>query len=739
MLGSVEADDVRGHRPPTLATTIGADPPPPSDRPTVNSGVHRIRIGLGRSARLSTPLHLGGWHESAHRSIGRVRCAWRPCSRRRCVVAAVAAGDAEPSARCSRQRAARRQRRHSRRRLKPTRESSAPRRRPASHRRPLGPVHVDGGHRRRRRHGNATRRVAGGRLAAGRRRRSASTVRSRPVPRSGSPDARGTSPWPPASARSPSPPAPRRSAATAASTSVSAQCPRRRPRSAHATRPSGSTPAPAPASHVGSVAAADGGTGHRRQRPDFVADGPGPDSVGAVDPASAFSTSAGRPPSGHVPGDARRRVGPAGAAPTSSATDADSAIASIAITRRPSPASPSTGTGAGTARLDVAGDDRRRHVRRDDHVHHRRRPRPGDDAARSRVTVEAPPVLTPISAVQGPAPASPIVGQDVVVEAVVTSMFTRQDVPDGFFVQEEDGDGDTTGHVRGHVRVLPRRLPGRSPPVTSSGSRGEVAEFFGMTQVDGDRRHQRADRRRCRAATPLPTATAVDAPGRRLDARRGDVRDRRGDGRHVPRHARRHRVLRARPLRPARADRRRAAVPVHPRQRARAPPATPRSSPTWRPGGSSSTTTTTTRTTPSATAPDEPYPYPTPGLSVDQPACAAATRSTGLTGVLHWSFAGQTGTDAWRVRPIPGEDYTFEPANPPPGRAGRRRRRPAGSPASTSSTTSRRSTRRRRTTRAVRAVGHARLPWRRLGRRAGAPAGQDRRRHRRRSTPTSSG
>ena len=39
---------------------------------------------------------------------------------------------------------------------------------------------------------------------------------------------------------------------------------------------------------------------------------------------------------------------------------------------------------------------------------------------------------------------------------------------------------------------------------------------------------------------------------------------------------------------------------------------------------------------------------------------------TGLTGVLHWSFAGLTGTDAWRVRPTAAHPVAFTVANPRP-------------------------------------------------------------------------
>lgn len=63
---------------------------------------------------------------------------------------------------------------------------------------------------------------------------------------------------------------------------------------------------------------------------------------------------------------------------------------------------------------------------------------------------------------------------------------------------------------------------------------------------------------------------------------------------------------------------------------------------------------------------DKPYFWPGPGLSVDNFFRGGDT-ITGLTGVLHWSFAGQTGTDAWRIRPVePAFSYAFESVNPTP-------------------------------------------------------------------------
>ncbi|HVF18403.1 MAG TPA: ExeM/NucH family extracellular endonuclease, partial [Steroidobacteraceae bacterium] len=44
-------------------------------------------------------------------------------------------------------------------------------------------------------------------------------------------------------------------------------------------------------------------------------------------------------------------------------------------------------------------------------------------------------------------------------------------------------------------------------------------------------------------------------------------------------------------------------------------------------------------------------------------------RIDALVGVLHWSFAGQSGTDAWRVRPTRSNPIEFEVRNPRPARA----------------------------------------------------------------------
>lgn len=66
---------------------------------------------------------------------------------------------------------------------------------------------------------------------------------------------------------------------------------------------------------------------------------------------------------------------------------------------------------------------------------------------------------------------------------------------------------------------------------------------------------------------------------------------------------------------------------------------------------------------PITTSPNTPYYHPVPGLSTTNYFRGGDT-ITNLTGVLHWSFAGQSGTDAWRIRPVTEAfSYAFTPEN----------------------------------------------------------------------------
>jgi predicted extracellular nuclease len=63
---------------------------------------------------------------------------------------------------------------------------------------------------------------------------------------------------------------------------------------------------------------------------------------------------------------------------------------------------------------------------------------------------------------------------------------------------------------------------------------------------------------------------------------------------------------------------------------------------------------------------DEPYYWPRPGLS-NSNFLRGGDGIEGLTGILHWSFAGSSGTDAWRIRPVePTFSYDFTRDNSRP-------------------------------------------------------------------------
>ncbi len=65
-------------------------------------------------------------------------------------------------------------------------------------------------------------------------------------------------------------------------------------------------------------------------------------------------------------------------------------------------------------------------------------------------------------------------------------------------------------------------------------------------------------------------------------------------------------------------------------------------------------------------SPNTAYYHPVPGLSISNYFRGGDT-ITNLTGVLHWSFAGLSGTDAWRIRPVTeAYSYAFTPVNTRP-------------------------------------------------------------------------
>jgi predicted extracellular nuclease len=97
----------------------------------------------------------------------------------------------------------------------------------------------------------------------------------------------------------------------------------------------------------------------------------------------------------------------------------------------------------------------------------------------------APPPLRRVHQVQGVDAASPVAGQNVVLEGVVTGFVTSASGRDGFYLQEEDADADTDPATSEGIYIY---TPGNATAATLSigdvvSVTGTVTEFNGLTEL----------------------------------------------------------------------------------------------------------------------------------------------------------------------------------------------------------------------------------------------------------------
>lgn len=274
-----------------------------------------------------------------------------------------------------------------------------------------------------------------------------------------------------------------------------------------------------------------------------------------------------------------------------------------------------------------------------------------------------PPAIRPIHEVQGSGPSVAITAT-VTVQGVVTSVFTNNDVRDAFFVQEEDADADADPATSEGIFVFCRGTCPAAPQVGDVITvTGDPEEFFGMSQIDVTGAGGAITV--ASSGNPLPTAVPVALPAAGPTNAAATFEAQEGmlvtfpDALSVSEYfelARYGQVVLSAGGRPEQFT------------DASAPSVT---------GYTAFLGELAARRIildddnnnqndmVSGPQNNEPYPYPTPGLSTTNTVRGGDT-ITGLTGVLHWSFAGLTGTDAWRIRPVTGQSYTFTPANPRP-------------------------------------------------------------------------
>jgi uncharacterized protein len=274
------------------------------------------------------------------------------------------------------------------------------------------------------------------------------------------------------------------------------------------------------------------------------------------------------------------------------------------------------------------------------------------------VVVSDQDAVTPISSIQGDGDASPVVGERVNVEAVVTSVITSSDVTDGFFLQEEDADADADPATSEGVYVFCRTA---CPEDLTAGDRlrvsGEVAEFNNSTQVDaafGDGSFELLE-----SGAALPTAAVVELPADASTEDPATFEDVEGMRTTIP-----TTLAVSEYFNQARFGE------IVLTAEERAYQFTQTDEPSVE-GYDAHLADLATRQiildddsnsqNAATTGPEdnEPYYYPTPGLSTGNFFRGGDT-ITELTGVLEYAFG------AWKVRPVAGADYTFDSANPRP-------------------------------------------------------------------------
>ena len=330
--------------------------------------------------------------------------------------------------------------------------------------------------------------------------------------------------------------------------------------------------------------------------------------------------------------------------------------------------------GGRRARRDAARRHHRRHRHPRPHAHdhgdHRRHRacglrRPGADARRRRrrhhrrSRVPSPSrslTITPISDVQGTTPTSPLVGDRVVVQGIVTSTYTTSDTLSGFFVQEEDADTDGDAATSEGVSV---DCTGACPVGLTAGDlvevTGIVLEDFAMTQIQATATGRVEV---LSSGNALPTATEISLPAAGRTDAAATFESVEGmlttftdtlavtESFELARFGQLELIAGGRPYQFTHD-----ALPSVTGYTAYlAEQATRRI--ILDDDNDDQNDAVTGRA-------DEDYPYPSPGLSTTNRFRGGDT-IVDLTGALEWSFG------AWRLRPVPGVDYTFESANPVP-------------------------------------------------------------------------
>lgn len=267
-----------------------------------------------------------------------------------------------------------------------------------------------------------------------------------------------------------------------------------------------------------------------------------------------------------------------------------------------------------------------------------------------------------ISEVQGSGAVAALNNETVTVQAIVTSLFERGDVLDGFFIQEEASDADNNPATSEGIYVFCRN--GGCPSDLAVGDlvtvNGRVTEFFDVSQVDTTN----GSITKVSSGNTLPAPTNISLPAggptndaatfENVESMRISVSTRLVVSEYfqLARHGEIVLTAEARPEQFTDAN--------APSQAGLASFLADLASRRIILDDDNNDQNDAT----SGVEDNEAYPYPVVGLSATN-SFRGGDSITELTGVMHWSWAGRADTDAWRIRPS-GEENTFVAENPRP-------------------------------------------------------------------------
>ncbi len=272
-----------------------------------------------------------------------------------------------------------------------------------------------------------------------------------------------------------------------------------------------------------------------------------------------------------------------------------------------------------------------------------------------------PVALFKINEVQGATSASPLAGQTVMVSAIVTADYQESDQLSGFFIQEEDADADTDDNTSEGIFVYCNTCADAVSVGDLVEVTGVVAEFFGMTQIDVTGGAAKVEV--LNNAQALPTEAVINLPATESTEAADTFENVEGMLVNISTD-----LVVGEYFELARYGTLMLSANDRPYQFTYTDEPDPVAYSLFLDELNKNRILLDDDTNiqnDATTGPsDEPYFWPRNGLS-NANYIRGGDQISNLKGIMHWSFSGQSGTDAWRIRPVlEAYNYDFTSANP---------------------------------------------------------------------------